>query len=375
MVDSCISMDEIKLLEVVPKYKLAGAERMAESLILGMHERGVHVEAVSLYDFDSSIVESLRAAGVPYYSLMKRPGFDPVLPGRLLRLFRNTRATVVHTHIYAAKYATLAARMTASCTACLHTVHSVADQELSDADKKVQALFYKWGWSVPVAITPQVRRTVCDIYGLDENNVPMVYNGVTRRIPEEVEVAALRDSSRFTFLHIGRYEDVKNHSLLLDAFSEVYRVMPSVRLVLLGRGELYNDIAAKIAALGLAGSIEQVGEVADVTPYLAAADAFVLPSKFEGFPITLIEAMGAGLPCVCTAVGGVPDVVEDGSNGLLTEVDTHAFARAMATVALDGALRRRMAARALERSELYSRDSMVDGYYSLIEGIVGRARG
>lgn len=368
-------MGGARILEVVPKFKLAGAERMAESLILGMHERGVDVEAVSLYDFDSSIVETLRDAGVPYHSLGKRPGLDLALPARLRGLFRRTRATVVHTHLYAAKYATPAAHMSTLCAACLHTAHSVAEQELSDADKKLQGVFYRRGWSVPVAITPQVRRTVCDVYGLAEGDVPMVYNGVTRRTPGEAEVAPLRRPGLVTFLHIGRYEDVKNHGLLLDAFSEVHREMPSTRLVLLGKGELYGEVAAKVEALGLGGCVEQVGEVDDVAPYLAAADVFVLPSKFEGFPITLIEAMGAGLPCVCTAVGGVPDVVEDGGNGLLTEVDANAFARAMAAAASDGGLRGRMGACSRERAALYSQDAMVDGYLSLIEGLVGRGRG
>ena len=356
----------MKVIEVVPRFKLAGAERMAESLIYGLAELGVDVRPVSLYDFESPITEGLHERGIPVHSFGKRGGLDPSLVRKLYRYISGEEPDVVHTHLYAAKYAIPAAHA-AGVPACLHTVHSIASEDLSGADTVLQRWFYARGWATPVAMSPRVKRTICEKFGMSQNSVPMVLNGVSRQMPLRRRE---RKGGPFVFLHIGRFEPVKNHSLLLEAFERVHETHVDCRLVMLGTGPLIEDMRRKAAELDLDGAVEIVGEVADVAPYLAKADAFVLPSAYEGLPITLVEALQAGVPCLASNVGGVPDIVHDGENGLLFEPTVDAVAQAMNRVVSDRALLSRFASIAQDSTSSFTQERMSLGYFKLMQEMV-----
>ena len=99
------------------------------------------------------------------------------------------------------------------------------------------------------------------------------------------------------YVHTGRFSDQKNHQYLIDIFHEIYRGNNKSRLVLLGDGELRNVIEKKVENLGLQNAVTFCGNVTDVGDRLIAADVFLLPSKYEGFPTVALEAQAAGLPC------------------------------------------------------------------------------
>ena len=101
----------------------------------------------------------------------------------------------------------------------------------------------------------------------------------------------------FTVLHVGRMIYAKNHEFLLDVFRELLKAEPGAKLVLVGDGELRPQIGEKVAALP-EGSVLLMGTRTDIPRLLQAADVFAFPSRFEGMPVTMIEAQAAGLPCV-----------------------------------------------------------------------------
>ena len=97
--------------------------------------------------------------------------------------------------------------------------------------------------------------------------------------------------------------------------------LPGLRVAVAGSGPEEASLRAKVESAGLSGSFTLLGSRSDVGALLAAADAFCLPSRHEGLPISLLEAMQAGLACVATRVGGVPGMIADGVEGLLVEPD------------------------------------------------------
>jgi glycosyltransferase involved in cell wall biosynthesis len=107
------------------------------------------------------------------------------------------------------------------------------------------------------------------------------------------------------------------------------------------------------------------GMQSDVYPYLHEADIFVLPSIYEGMPMTIIEAMATGLPIVATRVGGVPDMVEDGVSALLVPCETEAICAACERLATDTSLRERLGKAAMDRSPVFSAAQMAKAYSSL----------
>jgi glycosyltransferase involved in cell wall biosynthesis len=116
---------------------------------------------------------------------------------------------------------------------------------------------------------------------------------------------------------IARLEPQKGHRVLLEAWRSVVGSFPSAVLVCVGAGKLRDELEAYAASRRLSGSVRFVGYQADVADWLALADFTVLPSFFEGLPLTAVESMAVGRPVVATAVDGTPEVVVDGKTGLL----------------------------------------------------------
>lgn len=102
----------------------------------------------------------------------------------------------------------------------------------------------------------------------------------------------------FVIIHVGRFIDVKNHKFLLKIFSEVIKLKPSARLLLVGDGETRKITEKSVNELGLCDKVYFAGVQSDVCNWLQAGDIFVLPSIIEGLPVCIIEAQAAGLPCI-----------------------------------------------------------------------------
>lgn len=350
----------MKVIEVESSFGLGGGQRVVESLSLGMHSRGIEVGVVSLFDNHSVITDNIEAAGIPIKYMGKKRGLDLSMIGRLENYFRTEMPDVVHTHLHTAKYAITAAKR-AGVPVAVHTVHNIANKELSFGDRIIQGSFYKHHDAIPVAISPIVQRSVSNLYNLKLDAIPLIYNGVDRRLPKN----CIKDQSHFEVVHIGRYEDQKNHGLLVRGFAKFCKNAPDAHLTLLGDGPRFKEIENLIAELHMGDHITQRGSVDNVMGYLAVADIFVLPSRFEGLPISLIEAFIAGVPSVCTSVGGIPDVLIDGVNGLLCSQSEDDFCSKMELLYRDAALRRKLANGSSESAAKYSCSSMTDGYIDL----------
>ena len=164
----------------------------------------------------------------------------------------------------------------------------------------------------------------------------------------------------------GRLADVKNYSLLIEAFAILRRRM-AASLFILGEGDQEPAVRALIVERGLADSVHLCGFRANPWSYIARADVFALTSRYEGFGNVLVEAMACGVPVVATSSPGSQEVVESGANGLI--VDRHepeAFAEALGLVLDDGLLRRRMAERARADAERYRAELVALGYDRLL---------
>jgi glycosyltransferase involved in cell wall biosynthesis len=136
--------------------------------------------------------------------------------------------------------------------------------------------------------------------------------------PVRAQPAAARRGPRNVVLFLGRIEDAKGTPELLRAFAALRGAVPDAQLVCAGSGGI-EAAARQAEALGIGGAVRFPGWVGEgeKRAWLARASVFVLPSHAEGLPMSLLEAMAAGLPVVASAVGGIPDVVKHGVNGLL----------------------------------------------------------
>jgi len=356
----------MKILQVIPYFCYGGAETMCRNLCLALKEKGQEVVVASLYTIPSPLGGELEARGIRVRYLGKGPGLDVSMVPKLAAVMKEEKPDVVHTHLNVIKYAALAARL-AGVQSCVHTVHNVADQEAESAlEGRISRFYFRRGWARPVALSREVQRTVVEYYGLPEKKVPVAFNGVDLSRCRRKERYDLSEEP--VILHIGRFNQQKNHEGLLTAFSLLRREFPQARLRLLGEGERMEQTQALARKLGLGKSVEFLGVKEDVGPELQAADIFVLPSLYEGLPMTLIEAMGTGLPIAASPVGGVPDLIQDGENGLLVPLEPEQTAAGWARLLRDQALREKLGRNALASSGQYSAQAMAGRYLEIYEG-------
>lgn len=203
------------------------------------------------------------------------------------------------------------------------------------------------------------------IFVIQNGIAPVSIEGVNR--PEVRRDAGVRDQDLF-LLAVGRLVQQKAHEFLIAAMPSVLKEFPDAKVGICGDGFLRPQLEAQIQSLGLQKSVMLLGKFDNVTKFLAAADVFVLPSRWEGLPIALLEAMSAGLPVVATRVEGVDEVVVDQEHGLLVPVgNVSALSDAILQLLRDPQVRRKMGMAAKHRLlEAYSIDHMGEKYLSLM---------
>lgn len=352
----------MKIMQVIPYFCFGGAEIMCENLTYALKNAGQDVFVVSLYNERTPIAQRMEEAGIQIVYLDKKLGLDLSMVPKLAKLMGQERPDVVHTHLDVIKYAVLAAKL-AGVKKCVHTVHSLADREAEGRIQKIiNGTYFRKAWSVPVALTPEVQVSVSDFYGLPPERIPVIYNGIdlSRCIPK----TTYETGETMTILHVGRFDVPKNHAGLLEAFRLLRETHPECRLRLVGDGDLRADMEALAKEKGVSDAVEFCGMQSNVYPYLHNADIFTLPSIYEGNPMTIIEAMGTGLPIVASRVGGIPDMIHDGESGILVEPEPQSICAGFTRLVEDGALRQRLGETALRESQTFSAEHMARDYLS-----------
>ncbi len=180
-----------------------------------------------------------------------------------------------------------------------------------------------------------------------------------------------REQASYVITTVAALNNQKGHEHLIRAVPKVLARYPDAAFLFVGDGHLRPYLQAIVEDLGLSRNIHFLGERHDVPAILAVSDLFVLPSLFEGMPLSVIEAMAAGRPVVATDVDGTAEVVQDGVTGILVPPkDSEALAAGILRVLADADMRRDFGIRARSRVEtFYSRESMAGHYLSLYSGL------
>ena len=187
---------------------------------------------------------------------------------------------------------------------------------------------------------------------LRENKISVIYPGsdLSRFNPDHAPPAALRESAGIApgdpvIVFVGRLEPQKGHRVLIEAMTSVCSRHPRARLICAGEGALRAELEQQVRALGLERNVIFVGYPPDVRDWLAIADFTVLPSFYEGLPVTPIESLAAGKTVVATAVDGTPEVVINERTGLTVPPGNPGeLASAICRLIADPDLRLRLAA-------------------------------
>ena len=309
----------MKILHIHPSMAGGGIEAMICGLVNEMSK--VHdVTLCTIFEpKKEDVFEKKLSSSVHRISLgKKKPGFSSKEVFNIYRCIRDGHYDVVHIHGFFYYYA-FAVFMLHKRVKFVYTIHSDAAKENTIWDKRffrIKKYAFQKDYIHPITISKESKRSFTAYYGLDST---LIYNG----IPDYI---AQNNASKFIeyrktdktklFLHPGRISEPKNQVVLVKAFNRLIKEGNDVVLLLAGQKQ-DMQIWSKLEPY-LNERIIYLGERSDVRDLLAESDAFCLPSIWEGMPVTLLEALSVGCIPICSPVGGIPEVINNGENGFLS---------------------------------------------------------
>ena len=224
----------------------------------------------------------------------------------IIRLFKQNQYKIVHSHMNTLSVFSLWGAKKAGIPNRIAHNHSTAGK----GETKKNIIKYALR---PFAKIYPTKLCACSQYAGEwlygKNAEFQVFNNaidLSRYSYDPQKAAAVRKEleleDKFVVGHIGRFCYQKNHDFLIDIFNEIHKQRQEAVLLLIGEGELEQDIRNKVMALGLEDSVRFMGKQKDTSKFYHAMDCFVLPSRYEGLPVVGVEAQAAGVPCVMADV-------------------------------------------------------------------------
>ena len=321
----------MKILQIIPQLSSGGAERFVVDISNELSKRH-DVSLIVSYALEGKATFYLPelAESVKIYSLRKKLGFDFAYIYRLYKIIKSISPDVVHTHLDACSHFALLKWLFPKVK-FVHTVHSDAKFELGGRIVAIlKKIFFCRGWCKAVTISHTSDNSFKQLYGADADST-LIYNGRTMNIEWSEKDIVPRTEGILNLVSIGHISQVKNHMLMCSAVDQLTKKGAPIELYMFGRFVKQDTIEA-IKALNNP-HIHMLGEVEDPRQYLRNADVYCMSSVIEGMPISLIEALSCGLIPVCTAVGGIVDMVEEGKNGFLShDMSVESYVKALEQV-------------------------------------------
>jgi len=318
---------------------------------------------------ESHLHQRARAQGLEAIALRMRGPWDLPAVLRLAALIRREGVGIVHTHSSIDGWV-------GGMAARLARVPVVRTRHVSIPIRRGLNPVYRW-LADRVITSGEAIRAVVIAAGVAPERVVAIPAGVRLEdfegFPGGEEAARSLGLSRPVIGSVAMFRGSKGHHVLLEAFGLVHARHPTARLLLVGDGGRRAWVESLARERGLGDSVRFTGFRLDVPALLSAMDCFVLAStRTEGVPQSLLQAFAAGVPVVGSAVGGVPELIQDGVTGLLAPPgDAPALARAVEAVLADpgAAAARARAARALV-GERFSRDTSVSRLLGLYQELL-----
>lgn len=357
-----------------------GGEQQVLYLVRGLAERGVAQEVVC--QRGGALAARLRAAGVEPVELALGGYLDLGSSRRIRRRLRAHPVEVLHLHTAQAH----AIGVRAARGLGARRPRTVVSRRVSYSIYRhsflgLNRLKYTRGVDLILCVAEAVReRLLAD--GLGPERLAVVRSGVDLERLRGADRGAARAAARArlglapdaTLLgHVGALTPEKGHGVLLEALAPLLTGPAGPHLVLVGEGPRRAAVEAEVRARGLAGRVHLAGFAADTVPWLLAFDLFVFPSLIEGIGGTLIEALGAALPCVASRTGGLPEVARDEVEALLVPPgDAGALRAAVGRLLGDPALGARLGAAGRRRvEERFTVARMVEGTLAAYRSLLG----
>jgi len=317
----------------------------------------------------------LKHRGVSVHNLIIRCDIDPLCLVSIVRLLKKLSPALVHTHLIHGDLYGITAAKVAGIRAVVSSKHN---DDAFRHNRFIRALNVRLNRNTDriIAISEWVRRFENEVEAVPLDKITTIHYGLEALRPA-ASARSIREELGFTRQDvvlgiIARLVEQKGHRFLLEAFEKALAKNEKLRLVIVGEGALDTQLRRLVQKKGLDGAVRFTGYRTDVAEILDAVDIFVHPSLWEGFGLSILEAMAMGKPVIASRVSAIPELVEDGITGFLVPpTDTGSLARSIVKLAGDTGLRKQCGQKAHERwKTCFSVAAMVDKTATVYENLL-----
>ncbi len=363
--------------QVLHSLTVGGAEMLAARLARNLSDRFRFVFAC--LDDLGPLGRELRSEGFAVEVLGRKRGIDLACVRKLAAFARREGAGLLHAHQYTPFFYCRAPGPLVPRPPVLFNEHGRFFPDLPNRKRIVFNRLFLRRKDRVVAVGESVKRALIDNEGISPGRIDVIYNGVRLEdfaasgdLRREVRAELGIDPAAPVAIQVARLDYLKDHCTAVRAAERIRQKLPDFQLLAVGEGPERPKIEAEIAACNLPGCVRLLGLRTDVRRLLAAADLFLLTSISEGIPVTLIEAMGARLPVVSTAVGGIKEVVRPEETGLAAPSgDDAGLASAVVRLLTDRRTAQSFGEAGRARAEaMFSEDQMHAQYVRLYESML-----
>lgn len=369
-------MRTTRILHLITRLPVGGAENVLVDIVRRLNPAR-YESLVCCIQAKGELSGEIEKLGVPLRCLgrMRSKRFDWRAVRDLIRLVREERIAIVHSHLYHANlYGRIAAYL-AGVPAVAH-VHNVYGQP--KLHRRLLNRLLARATARVIAVSDEIREDLIRHDAIDAPKISVIHNAIDlRRVDTELsrEQARARlgvSEEQLLIGCVGRLEQQKGHRFLLEACSLLKDdgdLWPRLRVIVAGDGRLREELEKQAEALGLASSVRFLGTRHDVPEILRALDLYVMPSLWEGLSIAMLEAMAAGLPIIISDVSGAARALGDDEHGIrVPPGDAAALARALWSLAREPGRRLALGASARRRvQENFSIDAMMSQLASIYD--------
>lgn len=363
------SVRQIKVLQIINSLHAGGAEALLKNFTLQVKKHNeFNIDICVLYS-PEMYKEEIKRAGVPVWELGLNFKYDLLGVIKLVSLIKNKKYNIVHVHLFPANlFVSLASLFLPKNIKLIFSEHNVYNRRrVFKLFKILDAFIYSRYYKI-ICVSKQVQVALVEWLPNLQRKSVVITNGVP--VPDLSNRSSIK---KYDVLFAGRLTKAKGVDILLKAIEILKeKYQKEIKAAIVGKGYLEEELKGLVKELGIGEEVEFLGVRRDIEGLMESTQVFVLPSRWEGLPLTILEAMSSGVSIIATRVGGIPEVIEHEKEGILiSPEDPTALARAISELLKDKELRVKLGINAYKKvKEKYSIEvytkNILEFYKSLI---------
>lgn len=321
--------EKINIMHILHSFEAGGLEEVVINLINNLNLNLFNVCVCSLTK--GGAFKNRISTKIKIFELNKKEGNDYLIPFRLMKLFKQEKIQIVHTHNWGTLCEGAVGAKLAHIPIIIHQEHGTLISVIKNKKRRRLTIKFLFNYieNQVIAVSNALKQAIIEFLNIDKSKIITIHNGIQI---DKFDIIIDKTSKRkelgltdddIVVGTIGRLVPVKNQKVLIQAIKYLLNRLPKIKLILIGKGPLEEELKTFTQNLNLTNKVLFLGQRNDIPELLKIMDVFTLPSLHEGISITLLEAMASGLPVVATDVGGNPEVVINGKTGILIPPNDH----------------------------------------------------